>query len=298
MGVRIFVRATTALLGLLTATVGGWAMIWPDSFSDFVNFPPHRHFLHDVGAFQLGIGMTLLLATIWADALATALAGYLVGGTAHTVAHAVDAHLGGSTTQTLFIGLTALLAAAMLLVRWRQLGWVMGEVEPAAVPVLAPFSRQKTVALTTYRRDGTPVSTPVSIAVDGDRGYVRSFQRAWKTRRISHNPDVTVAPSDRRGVPTGPAIPARALRLTGAGYRRAGQALARKYPMLQGVLVPLAHRVGRARTGRTVHFELIPSGRPEAEPGRASAAGRRLDFASAGQDRPNQIGPTAPGPRR
>ena len=121
---RFAVRAIAALLGLLTAVVGVWALSWPDSFSDFVNFPPHRHFLHDVGAFQLGIGVTLLLATIWADALATALAGYLVGGAAHTVAHAVDADLGGSTGQTAFIGLSSALAAVALVARWRQLGWV------------------------------------------------------------------------------------------------------------------------------------------------------------------------------
>lgn len=28
--------------------------------------------------------------------------------------------------------------------------------------------------------------------------------------------------------------------------------------MLHGVLVPLAHRVGRRKSGRTVHFELVP----------------------------------------
>jgi hypothetical protein len=123
---RFVVRAIAALLGLLTAVVGVWALSWPDSFSDFVNFPPHRHFLHDVGAFQLGIGVTLLVATIWADALATALAGYLVGGAAHTVAHAVDADLGGSTGQTVFIGLSSALAAVALVARWRQLGRVHG----------------------------------------------------------------------------------------------------------------------------------------------------------------------------
>jgi hypothetical protein len=121
MGMRAAVPATTALLGLVTITVGGWAMISPGSFSAFVNFPPHRHFVHDIGAFQLGIGATLLLATIWTDALATALAGYLVGGTAHTVGHIIDADLGGSTAQTVLIGLLSLLAAAMLVVRWRQL---------------------------------------------------------------------------------------------------------------------------------------------------------------------------------
>jgi PPOX class probable F420-dependent enzyme len=274
---RSIVRATTALLGLLTLAVGVWALMWPDSFSEFVNFPPHRHFLHDVGAFQIGIGVTLLLATIWGDPIMVALAGYVVGGAVHTVAHAVDAHLGGSTVQTWAIGLLSLLAAVALVARWRDLGWVAGDVGAASAPALAPFTRQKTVLLTTYRRDGTPAAAPVSIAVDGERAYVRSFERAWKTRRIRNNPAVTVAPSTARGTPTGPAIEATARRLTGTEYDCAARALAGKYPMLQGVLVPLAHRVGRARTGRTVHFELTPNfpASTESAPSPSSVAAHR-----------------------
>jgi PPOX class probable F420-dependent enzyme len=256
---RSIVRASTALLGLVAVVVGVWALIGPDSFSASVNFPPHRHFVHDVGAFQIGIGVTLLLATIWADALAVALAGYLVGGAIHTVAHVVDGHLGGSTVQTWLIGLSSVLATAALTVRWRELGWVVGTVDAALAPALAPFARQKTVVLTTFRRDGTPVATPVSIAVAGERAYVRSFERAWKTWGIRNNPAVTVAPSTARGAPTGPAIEATARRLTGAEYDTAGRSLARKYPMLHGVLVPLMHRLGRRKTGRTVHFELMPA---------------------------------------
>lgn len=255
---RSTVRLATALLGLLAAAAGVWALMWPDSFSEAVNFPPHRHFLHDIGAFQLGIGVSLLLATIWADAMAVTLAGYLVGGVVHTVVHTVDAHLGGSAAQTWLIGLSSLLAAVALVVRSRQLGWVLGDVGAPLTPAFAPFSRQKTVVVTTYRRDGTPVATPVSIAVEGERAYLRSFERAWKTRRIRNNPAVTVAPSTARGARTGPAIEATARQLSGAEYDRAGRALARKYPMLQGVLVPLAHRLGRRKTGRTVHFELVP----------------------------------------
>jgi PPOX class probable F420-dependent enzyme len=255
---KTFVRATAALLGLLAVVVGSWALLSPGSFSDAVDFPPHRHFVHDIGAFQLGIGATLLLATIWADAIAVALAGYLVAGTAHTVVHVLDADLGGGAAQTWLIGLLSLLAAAGLALRWRDLGWVVGEVGTGSAPALSPFVRQKTVALTTYRRDGSPVAVPVSIAVDGDRAYVRSFERAWKTRRIRNNPAVVVAPSTARGTPTGPTLHATARRLSGAEYDRASRALARKYPLLHGVLVPLMHRAGRAKTGRTVHFELTP----------------------------------------
>ena len=44
-----------------------------------------------------------------------------------------------------------------------------------AAAVLEPFVRQQTVLLTTYRRNGTPVGTPVHIAVDGDRAFVRTW---------------------------------------------------------------------------------------------------------------------------
>ncbi|SIN35224.1 PPOX class F420-dependent oxidoreductase [Micromonospora cremea] len=256
---RTIVRPTAALLGLASAVAGVWALLSPASFSTWADFPPHRHFVHDIGAFQLGIGVTLLLATIWADALTVALAGYAVGGTAHTVVHVVDRDLGGATGQTLAIAGAVVVAGVAFAYRWRERGWVLGTVEPAGVPELTPFGAQKTVLLTTYRRDGRPVATPVSIAVAGDRAYVRSFEQAWKTRRIGNNPTVTVAASTARGVPTGPAVQATARRLTGPEYDAAARTLRRKYPLLHGVLVPLMHRLGRRRTGRTVHFAIVPA---------------------------------------
>jgi PPOX class probable F420-dependent enzyme len=151
------------------------------------------------------------------------------------------------------------LVAAVLVARLKAMGRFVGDPGDAASAYLAPFRRQKTVLLTTYRRDGTPVGTPVSIAVVGDHAYLRSFEKAWKTRRLARNPAALVAPSTMRGRPTGPGRPATVHRLGGADARRAARALARKYPVLHGVLVPLMHRVGRARTGRTVHFVLTPA---------------------------------------
>jgi len=46
----------------------------------------------------------------------------------------------------------------------------------------ASVRNAKTVLLTTYKRDGTPVGTPVSIAFDGDRAFFRSYDKAWKTK--------------------------------------------------------------------------------------------------------------------
>ncbi|GAA4570138.1 hypothetical protein GCM10023176_28090 [Micromonospora coerulea] len=272
------VRVLVALLGLAAMVIGVWALVAPSSFSSAVDFPPSEHFVHDVGAFQLGIGATLLLALIWSDALAVALAGYLVGGLAHTLSHVADAHVGGSAVQSWSVLLLALLALVALVFRLRELGWVVGYVAPAAAPAWAPFARQKTVVLTTYKRDGTPVPTAVSIAVVGERAYVRSFEKAWKTVRLRNDPRVTVAPSTTRGTPTGPAIEATARRLTGAEYDRAARALVRKHPMLHRVLVPLMHRLGRRKTGRTVHFELTPvtpTGLPGTLTGQADVEGVR-----------------------
>jgi hypothetical protein len=48
----------------------------------------------------------------------------------------------------------------------------------------------RTILLTTYKRDGTPVDTPVSIAFDGDRAFFRSYDQAWETKRLRNNPHV------------------------------------------------------------------------------------------------------------
>ena len=117
-----------------------------------------------------------------------------------------------------------------------------------------PLRDTKTVLLTTYRRDGTPVATPVSIAFDGEHAYFRTWRDAWKAKRLANDPKVTVAPSTLRGEPTGPAVDARATLLQGADAIRAARALARRHRLLQAVLVPLAHRLMRTRT---LHYELI-----------------------------------------
>jgi PPOX class probable F420-dependent enzyme len=130
-----------------------------------------------------------------------------------------------------------------------------GEVTTTPTLALEPFVRQNTALLTTYRRDGMPVGTPVNIAVDGDRAFVRTWDTAGKFKRIRNNPMVEIAPSTFRGTPTGPAIRARARVLSGDESADAGQLLAHKHPILQGMLVPLIHRL---RGNTTMHIELSP----------------------------------------
>jgi PPOX class probable F420-dependent enzyme len=115
------------------------------------------------------------------------------------------------------------------------------------------FKRAWAVLLTSYRRDGTPIGTPVNIAVVGDRAFIRSPGTGWKVKRMRNDPRVEIAPCTFRGRPTGPSVPALARRLEGDEARRAARALRRRHPVLQGILVPLAHRLLRSGTA---HYEL------------------------------------------
>lgn len=127
--------------------------------------------------------------------------------------------------------------------------------------VLSPFVEQPTVRLTTYRKTGVPVGTAVSIAVDGDVAYVRSWSTAGKIKRIRNNPVVDVEPSTMRGEPTGgPSFRARARLLDGDEFAHARRLINAKHPLLHGFLVTVAHKLARYET---VYLELTPL---EAEP--------------------------------
>jgi PPOX class probable F420-dependent enzyme len=104
------------------------------------------------------------------------------------------------------------------------------------------FVDQRTVLLTTYRRDGTPVPTPVHIAVDGEVAYIRTFDPSGKLKRMRRCADVEIAPCTIRGRVTGAALRVSARILAGEESARAGRALAAKYPFLHGTLFPWYHR--------------------------------------------------------
>jgi PPOX class probable F420-dependent enzyme len=109
------------------------------------------------------------------------------------------------------------------------------------------------VVVTTYKRDGTAVPTPVNVVVLGDHAYFRTWSTAGKAKRLRNNPQVSIAPSTARGKPTGAAMTASARLLPPEEEQPVKQALAHKHPLLQGRLVPLSHRLRRYNT---VHYEL------------------------------------------
>lgn len=66
-------------------------------------------------------------------------------------------------------------------------------------PALSSLGDASFVSLTTFRRNGAGVSTPVWIARDGDELIVTTPRRSGKVKRLRNDPRVTLAPCDRRG---------------------------------------------------------------------------------------------------
>jgi uncharacterized protein len=118
---------------------------------------------------------------------------------------------------------------------------------------LVRFRHQRTVLLTTFRRNGDGVDTPVNIVVDGDHAFIRSAGTTSKAKRLRRDAHVRIAPSTWRGRPTGRAVDATARPAAPADVRRARSLLRRKHPMLQGMLVPVLHRLLRYET---MHYEV------------------------------------------
>jgi PPOX class probable F420-dependent enzyme len=90
----------------------------------------------------------------------------------------------------------------------------------------------KYMLLTTFRKDGTAVPTPVWVARDGDDLILTTAPNAGKVKRIRRDGVARVAPCTIRGRPTGAEVPAHARILDDAGARRAQGLIARKYWVL------------------------------------------------------------------
>jgi len=92
---------------------------------------------------------------------------------------------------------------------------------------LSDLKSRRYISLTTFKRDGTPVSTPVwVVSDDGKRLLVWSGAKTWKVRRIRRNPQVLVAPANFRGKEKGKRVEAVA-RVT--DHPRIDELLRQKY---------------------------------------------------------------------
>ena len=88
---------------------------------------------------------------------------------------------------------------------------------------------QKYVSLTTFRKSGQAVNTPVWFAEHDGKLYVKTRNDSGKYKRIRNNRDAKVAACTVRGKITGPQFSATARVLPAEDWPEAQKALHRKY---------------------------------------------------------------------
>jgi PPOX class probable F420-dependent enzyme len=126
------------------------------------------------------------------------------------------------------------------------------------------LDRHKYLSLTTYRRDGRPVATPVWFVVDEGKIYVSTGESTGKVRRLRRDPRVTAGPSDGRGRLRGATFEAVASFVPAAEEPRVEAMFDRKYPVAKPVLLVLWRVVGLFRprpAGREIILAIAPAGR-------------------------------------
>ena len=97
------------------------------------------------------------------------------------------------------------------------------------MPIPREIQRQKYIRLSTYRKSGAAVLTPVWFGEQDDKLYVMTRNDSGKYKRIQNNPQVRIAPCTMRGKITGPDFAATARILPPEDWPRARKTIEKKY---------------------------------------------------------------------
>lgn len=110
--------------GVFFVVFGIWAVVSARSFYDrLAVWPPfNEHFIHDIGAFQIGLGLALLFALAKSDALLVALGATGIGQGIHAIVHFTDRELGGSDSDPITMAVLALMLLGGAALRLRAVG--------------------------------------------------------------------------------------------------------------------------------------------------------------------------------
>ena len=116
---------------------------------------------------------------------------------------------------------------------------------------LEQLGAEKYLLLTTFRKDGRAVSTPLWVVPDGTGLAFWTPDNTGKIKRIRNSGRVTVQPCDVRGNPRGEVVEGQARIGDQADRLRIGRGLKKKYGVL-GWLTLLGSRIRRGTHGTVV----------------------------------------------
>ena len=91
------------------------------------------------------------------------------------------------------------------------------------------LENEKYINLETYRRDGTPVKTPVWFVVDDEKLYVITRESTGKVKRLANNPKVSVVACSFNGKIHGRWVSGTAKRIDGKEAKDAENLRKKKY---------------------------------------------------------------------
>ena len=104
------------------------------------------------------------------------------------------------------------------------------------------------VLVTSYRKDGRAVPTPVWVVRDGDAIAIWTVHDSGKVKRIRRDGTVLVGPCDLRGRLTGQEVPGQAIILTPTESARIKELLKQKYG-LTGRITLWGSKIRRGEDG-------------------------------------------------
>lgn len=118
------------------------------------------------------------------------------------------------------------------------------------------LQREQYISLTTFRKSGTPVATPVWFAQEDDKLYVMTLSTSGKIKRLRHTSRVTLAPCTARGEVTGDSSEGNAHILTEeVQAQQADKALSRKYGLFKSFFM----FIQRFRSDNYIYIEIHPA---------------------------------------
>jgi PPOX class probable F420-dependent enzyme len=120
---------------------------------------------------------------------------------------------------------------------------------------LDDLADEKFVSLTTFRKNGVGVPTPVWVGRDGDALVVSTPTGSGKVKRLRNNQVVELRPCSRRGSvdPDAPVVTAVAEVVEGDGVmRHLDQVLGAKYPLEYRVVMGIERLLRRGAPQRVM----------------------------------------------
>jgi uncharacterized protein len=116
------------------------------------------------------------------------------------------------------------------------------------------LEKHKYINLTTFRKSGEAVTTPIWFALDGSKLYAWTSIESGKAKRIRNNKRVRVQPSTARGKGLGDTLDGTAFFLSEGKAAAAQRAMDNKYGLMKKIFAFF----GKLQKRQNVYLEILP----------------------------------------